>query len=500
MKEKIKAAELEEALSERRKAEEESRKSEEKYRNFVELTLDLIFMVDEKGNYTYVNPRFEKVTGYPARELIGKPFTLLVAPEVVQSTIERFKKGIRGGNTPPYEAELIHRNGERIPVEFLVTTQYNSRGKPTGRFGVGRDITERRKADQALRQIAADLAKAQSLAHIGNWRFDLDTKLSVWSWQMFEIFGLKPDPDVPARIYHKRHIHPDDWVHYEESVQAALAGKQFEVELRILRPDCSVRYVFIRGEAEFDQGGRVKGLFGMTQDITDRILTENTLKAQSEQLRILSAKLSEAQEAERKRIARELHDQVGQNLTVVGINLNILRSAFNKDSMTARHNYLLDDSIMLVEQTSEFTRSLMADLRPPDMDDYGLIASIQWYSDRFSLRTGVEVAVKGDEIHPRPSTYIENNLFRIVQEALTNIRKHSQAGKVRIRIHVAQHRLRLKIVDDGIGFDPKRLKAIPDRQGLGLMNMAERTESIGGRFSIKSKPGKGTEISVEVPL
>jgi len=484
----------------RLKDAEELRKSEEKYRNLVELTLDLIFMVDEKGKYTYVNPRFEKVTGYSTDDLIGRPFIYLVAQEVINSTIDRFKKGMRGENTPPYEAELIHRNGQRIPVEFLVTTQYDSQGNPTGRLGIGRDITERRKADHALRQLAADLAKAQFLAHIGNWRYDIETKLSVWSEEMFRIFGLDPMPSAPSRIHHKRYIHPDDWPKYEEAIRSALAGKQFEVELIIRRPDDSMCYVFTRGAAEFDQSGGIRGLFGTTQDVTERVLAEKTLKAQSEQLRILSAKLSEAQEAERKRIARELHDQVGQNLTVVGINLNILRSAISEDSLTAHHNCLLDDSMLLVEQTSEFTRSLMADLRPPDMDDYGLIAAIQWYSKRFSMRTGIEVIMKGDEIYPRPSTYTENNLFRIVQEALTNISKHSQAKIIQIRINITDNKLKIKISDDGIGFDPKKLHTLPENRGLGLMNMVERTESIGGRFSIKSRIGKGTEITVEVPL
>lgn len=495
-----KIAELERIEISRLKAEEDLRKSEEKYRNLVELTLDLIFMVDEKGRYSYVNPKFEKVTGYSVGDLIGQPFVYLVAPELIEPTIDRFKRGMRGEATPPYEAELIHRNGDRIPVEFLVTTQYDSQGHPAGRLGIGRDITERRRADLALRQLAADLAKAQFLAHIGNWRYDLDTRLSVWSEEMFRIFGLEPMPNMPSRIHHKKYIHPDDWPPYEKAVQSALAGKQFEIELRILRSDGSVCHVFTRGEAEFDPAGRIKGLFGTTQDVTERVLAEKTLKVQSEQLRILSAKLSEAQEAERKRIVRELHDQVGQNLTVVGINLNILRSAISEDSLTAHHNCLLEDSMLLVEQTSEFTRSLMADLRPPDMDDYGLMASIQWYSERFSMRTGMEVVMKGDEIHPRPSADIENNLFRIVQEALTNIRKHAQAKKIQIKMDATGHHLKMKITDDGIGFDAGKLRAIPAHQGLGLMNMAERTESIGGRFSIKSKMGKGTEITVEVPL
>jgi len=494
-----KTARFEEMEAKRRGDEAELQKSEEKYRNLVELTLDLIFMVDRKGLYAYVNPRFEKVTGYSAHDLIGRPFTYLVAPELIPSTIERFKKGMLGEYMPPYESELIHKNCERIPVEFLVTTQYDDQGTATGRLGIGRDITERRKADQALRQLAADLAKAQYLAHIGNWRYDLNSRLSIWSEETFRIFGFEPQPNVPMSIHHKKYIHSDDWLVYEEAIRIALTGKPFEVRLRILRPDSSVCHVFARGEAEFDQNGRIKGLFGTIQDVTERVLAEQTLKAQSEQLRILSAKLSEAQEVERKRIARELHDQVGQNLTVIGINLNILRSAIAKETLTAHHNSLLDDSMLLVEHTSEFTRSLMADLRPPDMDDYGLLASIQWYSKRFSMRTGIKVIISGIEIHSRPHASIENNLFRIVQEALTNVRKHSRAKKVRIKIDIADQKFRMRITDDGVGFDKRALYTTPG-QGLGLMNMAERTESMGGHFSIKSKEGKGTEIDVEVPL
>lgn len=503
---RAKIADLERIGLDTVRAAEQLRRSEEKYRNLVELTLDMIFMVDGKGRYTYVNPRFEKLTGYSLQDLIGRPFTCIVSPEAVESTITRFKQGIRGESMPPYEEDLIDRFGERIPVEFLVTTLYDSEGNASGRLGIGRDITERRKSDNALRQLAADLARAQSLAHIGNWRFDLETGESLWSEEMFRIFGLEPRPGVPVRIRHKKYIHPDDYPRYRESLRAAFEGTMFEVEMRIMSTGDKVCYIFTRGEAEFDRNGKVKRLFGTTQDVTERVLAQMTLKAQSEQLRFLSAKLTEAQESERKRIARELHDQVGQNLTVLGLNLNILRTAIDKKNLTSHHNSILDYSMQLVEGTSEFTRSLMSELRPPDMDDYGLVASIQWYVERFSARTGIEVSMKGKEIHPRPGTDMENNLFRIVQEALTNIRKHSKSRKATIRVDVRENRLIMKITDDGVGFNQSGPHKSPQGQGLGsgqglgLINMAERAESLGGVFSIRSKSGKGTRITVEVPL
>jgi len=490
---------LEQSELQRSKAEEALRESEEKYRNLVESTLDLIFVVNEEGTYTYINPRFENVTGYSACELAGQPFTHVVAPEYIESTIERFKKGIRGQDTPPYEAELLHKNGERIPVEFLVTTQYDGKGRATGRFGIGRDITERRKADDALRRIAAALAKAQELAHVGSWRYSRDRKQSLWSEEMVRILGLDPqgagfDGDLET------FVHPDDWPQFHASVRAALDGAPYGLEIRILRPDGSTRHVFAMGEAELGPDGKVMGLFGTMQDITERKQVERTLREQQEQLRTLSAKLSEAEEVERRRIARELHDQVGQNLTVVGINLNVLRSLLPAESMNPVPSRLLEDSATLVEQTTEYTRSLMSDLRPPDMDDYGLVASIRWYGKRFSMRTGVEVVMEGKEIHPRPAAAIENNLFRIVQEVLTNISKHARAGTVRIDIDSTEGKLRLRIMDDGVGFDPSRLKEAGEHHGWGLMTMAERAEMIGGRFSLESRTGRGTIVSVEVPL
>lgn len=492
--------ELERLSREQGKKEKALRAGEEIYRNLVESTLDLIFIVDNRGTYTYVNPRFEKVTGYSVNELVGQPFTCLVAPELIQSTVERFKRGIRGEETGPYEAEIIHYNGERIPVEFLVTTQYDRGGNAQGRFGIGRDITERRKADDAMRRITADLEKAQGLALIGSWRYSPDTKLSLWSEEMFRIFGLESTHGQPFRFEPKACIHPDDWRRFKRSARAALKGKPYGMELRILRPDGSAGHLFCTGEAEFGQNGRFMGLFGTAQDITERKTIEKTLEEQSEQLRILSMQLSEAEEAERRRIARDLHDQVGQNLTVVGINLTILKDTIPDASRKSIPLRLLEDSLELVEQTTEFTRSLMADLRPPDMDDYGLVASVRWYSKSFSARTGVTVTMEGNDIDPRPAPSIENNVFRIVQEVLTNISKHARARKASITMGVTQGRLSLTITDDGVGFNPSARNKAGGHRGWGLRTMAERAEVLGGSFTVESKRGKGTRVSVEVPL
>ncbi|MCK9229879.1 MAG: PAS domain S-box protein [Syntrophales bacterium] len=476
------------------------RAGEEIYRNLVESTLDLIFIVDRRGTYTYVNPRFEKVTGYSMNELMGEPFTCLVAPEFVQSTLDRFRKGIRGEETGPYEAEIIHHDGRRIPVEFLVTTRHDATGVALGRFGIGRDITERRKADDALRRITADLEKAQELAHIGSWRYNAETKLSLWSEEMFRILLLESTHGRPFHIDPKTCIHPDDWRRFKRLTRAALKGKPYGTEVRIIRPNGSTGYLFTTGEAEYGKNGSIQGLFGTAQDITERKNIEKTLEDQREQLRVLSMQLSEAEEAERRRIARDLHDQVGQNLTVVGINLTILKDAIPDTCLQSMPLHLLEDSLKLVEQTTELTRSLMADLRPPDMDEYGLVASVRWYGKNFSARTGIDVIIEGDDIDPRPAPSIENNIFRIVQEVLTNTHKHAEATLAIITMGVSRGMLSLSITDNGIGFNLADRKKSDGHTGWGLMTMTERTEMIGGSFTIESKRGKGTKISVKVPL
>jgi len=159
---------------------------------------------------------------------------------------------------------------------------------------------------------------------------------------------------------------------------------------------------------------------------------------------------------------------------------------------------ILADSQSIVEQMSEVIRDVMADLRPPVIEDYGLVAAIRWYADRFASRTGIDVTVKGEEPSPRLSPTHESALFRIAQELLTNVAKHAQATKVSMNVAAEGEKVRLLINDNGVGFDTEEMSMAGGQRGWGLVIMSERAKSMGGSFNIESRPGHGTRVTVEV--
>jgi PAS domain S-box-containing protein len=255
----------------------------------------------------------------------------------------------------------------------------------------------------------------------------------------------------------------------------------------------------------FDEQGHVRGLVGIGRDITEHKQDEeekNQLLAaimqQRSRLRMLSGRLAESQETQRKQIARELHDQVGQNLTALGFTLKLIQSQILADLPLGEQLKLhLQDALQLVSQTTEAIRHLMTELRPPVLDDYGVVVALHWYAEQMRTRSGLQINVYGESPTPRLSEVIENALFRIVQEAINNTLKHGQATEVTIRVTSTDDRVSLVIADNGQGFDPQAANI--SQSGWGLLTMRERAEAVGGHCHIISQPGAGVSVIVEVP-
>jgi PAS domain S-box-containing protein len=222
----------------------------------------------------------------------------------------------------------------------------------------------------------------------------------------------------------------------------------------------------------------------------------DSIRHQGERLRDAMARLAEAEEAERRAVVRALHDRVGQNLTALDLNLSTIRGQLDNHDLPDLCSRL-EHALSLVEQTTERIRRLMADLRPPVLDDYGVFAALHWYADQFFAQTGIAVDVRGDEEAARDlPAHVQNALFRIAQEALNNIAKHAHATDASVSLFSNETTVRLAVSDDGVGFEPEELGQ--ERSSWGLLTMRERAESVGAEFAIESHPGEGTSVVVEV--
>jgi len=240
------------------------------------------------------------------------------------------------------------------------------------------------------------------------------------------------------------------------------------------------------------ENGQIVGVQGMARDITERKLAQDTLQ-------MFSRQLIEAQEDERRRIARELHDQIGQILTAVKMNLHTVQR-FN---LAAEAGSYVKDNIEAVDEALRLVRDLSIDLRPPVLDDLGLVTALGWYVDRYTQRTGLVVDVVAELPDPneRFSRELETACFRIAQEALTNVVRHASASKVALQVTRTAKTLTLVVKDNGVGFDLKSLrKRSPRAATLGLVSMQERAHAAGGTLEIESVPSRGTQIRFIVPL
>ena len=233
----------------------------------------------------------------------------------------------------------------------------------------------------------------------------------------------------------------------------------------------------------------------MTRELRE---SEKGLRASTEQLQAMSRRLVDLQESERRQLARELHDRVGQNLTALSISLDVLKSQLSHNGNEALRSRL-DDAGTVLEATAGSIENVMSELRPPMLDDYGLLPALQWYASEFSRRTGIQVEVAGDEEMDRPTQASEIALFRIAQEALTNVGKHAHAGRVEIALEHTGTEFVMSISDDGVGLDADAVPVSKQRQGLGMVTMRERTQAVGGSFKIGAAENRGTRVVVRIP-
>jgi len=300
-------------------------------------------------------------------------------------------------------------------------------------------------------------------------------------------------------------------------VFTAEGGKSIEAEIARLKPDVPYktlvheavlpdrRTIWLRSTFRkiFDANENLLNLQWVATDVSAQVLAERRVLASEQSLRKLSSRLLRLQDEERRRIARELHDSTAQNLSAIVMNISLLKPlALGGDEKVAR---ILEETRIIAEASSNEIRNLSYLLHPPLLDEVGLTFAIKWFADGFSQRTDIAVTVDTPENLPRLGEHLETPLFRVVQEALSNVYRHSAATEVNIHLEItSQHLLRLQIKDNGKGF-PKAIAADAESDqitrlfGVGLAGMHERLAPLNGKMRIESS-SRGTELLIEVPL
>ncbi len=349
---------------------------------------------------------------------------------------------------------------------------------------------------EQLRMTRMRLCATQRLAHIGDWELDRDTAHMNWSDELFRLFRRPRELGVPDVNEALSYYSPASLDRTRDLFWHAIdSGERCSLEQEVILPDGEIRHHFTVVVPVMDENGRVYRLYGTVQDITERKRLELERSANIARLAELSRHLVTIEERERRRLAAALHDSTSPNLAALQLIFSNLVHAL-PTAVRARTREMLDDAAALLADTSAGIREICANLRPATLDYAGLGAAIREYAGVFSRRSGIAVQLRCEDGAIALSPEAQTLMFRVLQEALTNCAKHARARTLDVVLEQDSAAVRLKVRDDGDGFDPCLLGEHESAPGLGLITMKERTELAGGSFIVRSRPGEGVEIEV----
>ncbi len=347
---------------------------------------------------------------------------------------------------------------------------------------------------EALKRSEKSLAEAQRIASLGNWEWDLETNELRWSDEVYRIFGLDPRHFEKTYVAFLNYVYPDDRESVKKAINEALyERKPYSIEHRIVLEDGTLKVVHEQGEVTFTDGEPLR-MVGTVQDITERKIQEEKLRNSREQLRNLSDYLLTVREQERTSIAREIHDELGQALTALKMDISWLGKKYRNDNLLIEK---IGAMLKLVDSTIRTVKRISSDLRPVVLDDLGLVAAVEWQAEEFQKRTGI-----GCEVHFEPEEVVldkavSTTVFRILQEALTNVIRHAEATRVKVSLVVKEGRIVLTVEDNGKGITAEQKN---DPHSFGLIGIRERVLFIGGEAEIKGARDEGTVVTISIPL
>ncbi|MFN8488696.1 MAG: PAS domain-containing protein [Caldilineaceae bacterium] len=490
-------------ITQRKLIEEALRQAEVRTRALLDAMPDMMFRLDHAGIFRDFHVQNDSVLAIPPSRIIGMRLEQTPLPaNLIAQTKQATMASLAGGGVQSFEYDFTLPSG---------VYNFEARVVASGTeevVAIVRDITARKQAEVKLINERNLLRTLLDILPDYIFIKDTQSRFVVINAAYVHFLGATTAEAVIGKTV--LDFYPT------KLAEKYIADDRLVLDEHQALPDHEEASVNRAGEQTihlvtkvplFTSQGEVVGLVGRGHDITARKQTEaknvqllQEIDQQHSHLRALNKRLAEIQENERKALARELHDEVGQNLSLLAINLKILQTQIapvlaTNDAAQMR----LKESVLLVQQITERIRNVMADLRPPVLDDYGLLAALEWYAARVVAQTDLAIYVQGQELTPRPNAALEHALFRITQEALTNVVKHAQATQVDITLSVLDGVIRLEIIDNGRGIDVPFWDGATAQQTWGLLNMRERAEAVGGTFRILSGAQQGTSILVEIP-
>lgn len=464
---------------------------------------DAIFIEDLEGNVLDVNPAACRLHGMDRAGLVGRNVLQLVPADHRASVVRDFPRLVSGECTR-MDGVSWTADGRAVPVEIR-TNRIEYEGRPALLLHV-RDISDRKRAEVSRRESEELFRRLNECSPLGVLLTDPEGNCTYSNPRGRAILGVGLMECVGSGW--TRQIHPDhrgplmrDWH------DAATSGREFAREFRLGGTVTGERWIHFRSSPMCREPGKLSGHVATVEDITRRKLAEverEALLARSQQARAeaeeardrlqeLSRQLVEAQETERRRIAHELHDEIGQWLTMLKLSLDMARRESREEG-----SVYLANAIETTEQLLRTVRALSLELSPSALDDLGLLPALLWFVDRYTARSGIQVKVKHEGIQGRRfPRVVESTVYRIAQEALTNVARHAGVTEARMLVWRDEAGVTVQVEDGGKGFVPG--PEMGGHRSGGLRGMRERTELLGGSFAVESAPGKGCCITAELP-
>lgn len=491
----------------RKQMQDALRESEERYRLLAENVSDVIWIRDMNLQLTYISPSVEKLTGYSVQEAMALTLQQSYTPDSITTALKVFgeelsrEKGEQGdpSRVRTIEMEGFRKDGSRTWTEAKMSFLRDSTGHLAGVLGVSRDITDRKRAEQALRENEERYRQLFNHAPAGIYEVDfMKQKFVAVNDVMCEYTGYTREEFLsmnPGDI-----LSEEARAIYYERARKLLTGEQVPaaIEYRI-RAKAGREFWVVLNTRPAYENGRVKGATAVVHDITERRKTEDALKRSEERLRSLSSELIKGQENYRAQVARELHDELGQSLALLKHRVRSIKKRVPENESSLQRN--CDEAIDSVDEIISQIRRLSKELSPSILKDIGISPALRWLGENFTEQYSIPISIDIDEISGLFSKEAQMSLYRISQEALTNIGKHAEASHVTFTVKKNTGSIAFVIEDDGKGFDTAGLKGEERwRKGFGLNLIEERVHLLRASFDVQSLMGKGTRILLTIPI